>query len=69
MNETIPGFTFGDAKNALRNLENRWMNERTEEIIYSRFAEIEEKEERKRERLSKYLTADELCRQSGLTKD
>ena len=69
MNETNPGFSFSDAKNALRNLDNRWGDERINEIYYRRLAEIEEQEERKREKLSKYLTADELCWQSGLTKE
>jgi len=68
MNENIPGFSFSDAKRTLRNLENRWGDERVNEIYYRRLARIEEQEERKRERLSKNLTADELCQLSGLTK-
>ena len=69
MNETIPGFSFGDAKRTLRNLENRWGDERINELYYRSLARIEEQEEKKREKFSKYLSADELCRQSGLTKE
>ncbi len=58
-----------DAKNVLKNLDNRWGDERINEIYYRRLTEIVEQEERKREKLSKYLTADDLCRQSGLTKE
>lgn len=39
----------------------------TEGIIERRLAEIEENERRKQEKLSKYLTKDELSRQSGLS--
>ena len=69
MNQSKSGFSFSDAKNPLKNLDNRWGDERINEIYYRRLVEIEEQEERKRERLSRYLTADDLCRQSGLTKE
>jgi len=70
MNITHPEFSFGDAKRAIKNLDNRWGgDEKINELYYRSLARIEEQEERKRERLSRYLTANELCRQSGLTKE
>ena len=69
MNETIPGFSSGEAKKALDSLEGRWEDESAFELVNRRIIELEEKEQKKKERLAKYLTADELCRQSGLTKE
>ena len=68
MNETIPGFNPDDAKLAFEGLEERWEHESAIDLVNQRIAELEEKERRKQERLTRYLTADELCRQSGLTK-
>ena len=69
MNESIPGFSNTDAKRALDRLEMQWRRESAFEQVNRQMAEIEEKEQKKIERLAKYLTADELCRQSGLTKE
>ena len=69
MNESIPGFSSRDAKNALEGLEERWERESALELVNRRIAELEDKERRKKERLSKYLTAEELCRQSGLSRE
>lgn len=69
MNESIPGFTPRDAKWALADLEERWERESALELVNRRIAELEEKERKKKERLAKFLTAEELCWQSGLSKD
>jgi hypothetical protein len=69
MHESIPGFSKTDAKRALDSLEERLEHESALEIINRRIAELEEEERKKEEKLLKYLTADELCRQSGLAKD
>lgn len=69
MNESIPGFSSGEAKKALESLEGRWEEESVIELVKRRIMELEEKEQNRNERFAKYLTADELCRQSGLTKE
>jgi DNA-binding transcriptional MerR regulator len=61
------GMTTQEAKQALNSLEQRMVSKETEEIIERRLDEIEEKERRKQEKLSKYLTKDELSQQSGLS--
>ncbi|NMC58444.1 MAG: hypothetical protein GYA51_03515 [Candidatus Methanofastidiosa archaeon] len=61
------GMTTQEAKQALDSLEQRMISRETEEIIERRLTEIEEKERRKQEKLSKYLTKDELSQQSGLS--
>ena len=67
MNESILGFSPKYAKWALEDLEKQWERESALDFINRRMAEIEEKEQKKEERLAKYLTSDELCRQSGLS--
>lgn len=69
MNESIHGFSPRDAKLALEELEEQWEREIELDLVNQRMAELEEKERKKKERLAKHLTADELCRQSGLTKE
>ena len=69
MANLIPGFSPSNTKSTLKRLEKRWINEKDEDLIENRFAEIEEAEKRKKEKLAKYLTAEELCRQSGLNLD
>lgn len=64
-----PGNLFGDTKGTLGDPEEMWERESAFELVNQRMAELEEKELKKKERLAKYLTADELCRKSGLTKD
>lgn len=61
------GFSLQGAKETLDSLERRMISRETEEIIGRRLAEIEEKERRKQEKLSRYLTKDELSRLSGLS--
>jgi len=67
MNDSIPGSSLLDAKSTLKQLEKRWARGQSENFIYERLAEIEENEQKKKEKLERYLTAEELCRQSGLT--
>ena len=70
MRGSIPSFSAADVKETLRGLENRWTNTETNDFIFRRLSEIiEEKEKKKQERLSRYLTAEELCQQSGLTEE
>lgn len=61
------GMSRQNAKQVLNSLEQRMISRETEGIIERRLAEIEENERRKQEKLSKYLTKDELSRQSGLS--
>ncbi len=69
MNETIPGLTYGNVKRILEEPRERLSNKSALGAIHQRIVELEEKERKKKERLARYLTAEELCRQSGLTKD
>ena len=61
------GFSLQEAKEALNSLERRMISQETQDIIGRRLAEIEETKRKKREKLSRYLTKDELSRQSGLS--
>jgi len=61
------GMSRQNIKQVLNSLEQRMISREIEEIIERRLAEIEEKERRKQEKLSKYLTKDELSQQSGLS--
>ena len=56
-------------KNIDFGLEERWERERALELVNQWIAELEEKGRKKEERLAKYLTINELCRQSGLIKE
>lgn len=61
------GFSLQEAKEALNSLERRMISQETQDIIGRRLAEIEETKRKKREKLSRYLTKDELSRLSGLS--